>query len=88
MITVEEEGIIDKKKVWRFYVLSDNSDRVVLKLNYYSEMARKSPRHKFIVFKHWNRIDSRSSTIKESEVPLPDWVQARAIRQLQIAVEK
>lgn len=48
----------------------------------YCMETRESTRHKWKIFAHYNRLDTRNSTIKIADVPLPNWVIEACIKQI------
>jgi hypothetical protein len=63
---------------WYFYY--DDSNQV-LYLNKYYLMYRETTRHKWKTEKKYDRIDSRYSTLTQSEVPFSEDIKAQALQE-------
>ncbi len=74
---------------WEFAVWAEHGgNRVHVRLQRYSEMERKSHRHKFRTVRQWDAYDERAynSDIKRAEVPVPIHVQREAVSMIKIEV--
>lgn len=74
MIIVERVNANEmEKQVWRFHLMTGNSDIIEVRLSDYELQRRESKRHKFKT--HWqekyDRFRSRESGMKAQEVPMP-----------------
>jgi hypothetical protein len=62
------------EETWGFTVL----DTCII-LNSYWKSTRQSPRHKWQVLTHYDRLNTRDSTLKEADVPWTEELRAEAL---------
>lgn len=75
------------REVWRFQLITNNThqDMVSLVVSDYSFQFRETKRHGWKRVQWYDRFDRRR-TIKETDVPLPEWVMEKARELITIEV--
>jgi len=68
-----------QKDEWTFWV-TDDLERMIL--NRYYRFQKTTKRHGWRVFDHYNRLNTRDSSIKVDQVPFENWLVESARQKL------